>query len=91
MLAEIGLPPGAEVDRASLEAIVSDWSLGIDRYDVLPDRVVLYLWPEAGGVSFDFIVRARMPMVAKSAASILYDYYNPEALSEVAPVRWDIK
>jgi hypothetical protein len=91
MLAEIGLPPGAEVDRASLESIVNDSSLGVNRYDVLPDRVVLYLWPTAGGVSFDFYVRARMPMLAKSAASVLYDYYNPEALSETAPVRWAVK
>jgi hypothetical protein len=25
----------------------SDWS--ISQYDVLPDRVVVYLWPRAGG------------------------------------------
>jgi hypothetical protein len=88
MLAEIGLPPGVEVDRASLEAVFAN---GVDRYDVLPDRVVLYLWPQAGGVSFDFNLHARMPMVAKSAVSVLYDYYNPEALSEVAPVRFAVK
>jgi hypothetical protein len=89
MLAEIGLPPGAEVDRASLEALVDDGS--VDRYDVLPDRIVLYLWPVAGGVSLDFDLRARMPMAAKTASSILYDYYNPEALSEIAPVGWQVK
>jgi A-macroglobulin receptor binding domain len=88
MLAEIGMPPGAEVDRASLESVRDDPSLGVDRYDILPDRVLFYLWPKAGGASFDFIVRTRMPMVAKSSASTLYDYYNPEALAEVAPVRW---
>jgi CD109 antigen len=90
MLAEIGLPPGAEVDRASLETVVDEGTAGVDRYDVLPDRVVLYLWPRAGGVSFDFYLHARMAMVAKSGASILYDYYNPEALSEVAPVEWRV-
>jgi MG2 domain/A-macroglobulin TED domain/Alpha-2-macroglobulin family/Carboxypeptidase regulatory-like domain/A-macroglobulin receptor binding domain/Alpha-2-macroglobulin bait region domain len=91
MLAEIGLPPGAEVDRASLETVVDEGTAGVDRYDVLPDRIVLYLWPRAGGVSFDFYLHARMTMVAKSGASVLYDYYNPEALSEVAPVRWVVK
>ena len=37
MLAEIGLPPGADVDRASLDAAMkgSDWS--ISQYDILPD------------------------------------------------------
>jgi hypothetical protein len=91
MLAEIGLPPGADVDRGSLESLLDDTSLGLDRYEVLPDRVVLYLWPKAGGASFNFVLRARMPMTAKSAPSTLYDYYNPEALSEVAPVRWVVK
>jgi hypothetical protein len=30
-------------------------------------------------------------MMSKSAASVLYDYYNPEALSELAPSRWTVK
>ena len=46
MLAEIGLPPGAEVDRASLEKAMTDSGWNINQYDILPDRVVLYLWPQ---------------------------------------------
>jgi hypothetical protein len=91
MLAEIGLPPGAEVDRSSLETVIEDASLGVDHYEVLPDRVIFYLWPEAGGSSFSFNVSARIPMIAKSAPSILYDYYNPEALSELPPAQWVVK
>src|SRR6185436_869274 len=48
MLAEIGLPPGADVDRASLETAVKGSGWSISQYDVLPDRVVVYLWPRAG-------------------------------------------
>ena len=84
MLAEVGLPPGAEVDRASLEA------LQVDRYDVLPDRVVFYLLPRAGGVSLDFAWRSRMRMTAKTGVSRLFDYYNPVAMAEVSPVRWTV-
>jgi hypothetical protein len=91
MLAEIGLPPGAEVDRASLDSVISNGALGANRYEVLPDRVVFYLWPTAGGSSFSFNLSARMPMKAKSDPSILYDYYNPEALSEISPFQWSIK
>jgi hypothetical protein len=90
MLAEIGLPPGSDVDRDSLESVLNEVS-GVDRYEVLPDKVIFYLWPQAGGVSFDFKLNARIPMVAKSAVSVLYDYYNPEALAEVAPVVWTVK
>jgi hypothetical protein len=48
--------------------------------------VIFYLWPRAGGVDFSFAFRARMAMRAKSAASELYDYYNPEASAEVVPI-----
>jgi hypothetical protein len=91
MLAEIGLPPGADVDRASLETAMkgSDWS--ISQYDVLPDRVVIYLWPRAGGTKFDFKFKPRFGLKAQSAASIVYDYYNPEARAIVAPVGFLIK
>ncbi len=82
LLAEIGIPPGAEIDRSSLQAAMKDWS--INQYDVLPDRVVVYFWAKDGGVSFNFKFRPRFGMKAKSAPSTLYDYYNPEA-AVVAP------
>ena len=83
MLAEIGIPPGAEVDRSSLQTAMKD--SGISQYDVLPDRVVVYLWPRAGDISFNFKFRPRFGLKAKNAASTLYDYYNPEAAVVVAP------
>jgi hypothetical protein len=91
MLAEIGLPPGADVDRASLETAMkaSDWA--ISQYDVLPDRVVLYLWPRAGGVDFTFKFRGRFALAAKTAPSLIYDYYNPDARAVVAPVLFTIR
>jgi hypothetical protein len=91
ILAEIGLPPGADVDRASLEQAMkgSDWS--ISQYDILPDRVVVYLWPRAGGTKFDFKFRPRFGLNAQTAASIVYDYYNPEARAIVAPARFVVK
>jgi A-macroglobulin TED domain/Alpha-2-macroglobulin family/Carboxypeptidase regulatory-like domain/MG2 domain/A-macroglobulin receptor binding domain/Macroglobulin domain MG3/Alpha-2-macroglobulin bait region domain len=91
MLAEIGLPPGADVDRASLETAMkaSDWS--ISQYDVLPDRVVVYLWPRAGGVRFDFQFRPRFGLKAKTPPSTIYDYYNPEARAIVLPATFTIK
>jgi hypothetical protein len=91
MLAEIGLPPGADVDRASLEKAMkgSDWS--ISQYDILPDRIIVYLWPRAGGTKFDFNFRPRFGLNAQTAASTVYDYYNPEARAIVAPARFVVK
>ncbi len=90
MLAEIGLPPGAEVDRASLERAVKQTDWEINRYDLLPDRVIVYLWPRAGGTRFEFKFRTRFGLTAQSAPSLLYDYYNPEARAVIAPAKFII-
>lgn len=89
LLAEIGLPPGADVDRGSLEKLQKVWT--ISQYDVLPDRILIYLWPRAGGVKFDFQFRPRFGIAAKTAPSQVYDYYNPEARAVLPPVKFRIK
>jgi len=91
MLAEVGLPPGADVDRASLDSAVSDSGWDLQSYEVQPDRVVFYLWPRAGGRTFSFALKARFPMTAQSAESILYDYYNPEVRASVPPTRFTVE
>jgi hypothetical protein len=91
MLAEIGLPPGADVDRASIEHAMRDAGWGINQYDVLPDRLVVYLWPRAGGTKFDFKFKPRFGLKAKSAPSVLYDYYNPEAKTTVTPTSFVVR
>jgi hypothetical protein len=90
LLAEIGLPPGADVSRESLQASMdADWSLS--RYDVLPDRIVLYMWSKAGGTKFNFKFKPRYGINALTPASTVYDYYNEEAKATVVPLRFDVK
>jgi uncharacterized protein YfaS (alpha-2-macroglobulin family) len=90
LLAEVGLPPGAEVDRASIDRVMeaSPWS--VLRYEVQPDRVVFYLWPTASGTTFTFAFRPRLALEAKAAASVVYDYYNPEARAVLPPVTFTV-
>ena len=66
LLAEIGLPPGAEVDRSSLEQAMKSSGWEIDQYDVLPDRVIVYLWPRAGGTKPSFTFKPRFGLKALS-------------------------
>jgi A-macroglobulin complement component/alpha-2-macroglobulin family protein/carboxypeptidase family protein/MG2 domain-containing protein/A-macroglobulin receptor/macroglobulin-like protein len=91
MLAEIGLPPGADVDRESLERAAQESGWSLNHYDVLPDRVIAYLWPQAGGLKFSFKFKPRYGVKAQTAPSALYDYYNPEARVALAPSRFVIK
>jgi len=82
MIAEIGLPPGVEIGRESLEEAKQS---GVDGYEVQPDRVVFYLWSSAEGSKFQFIFRPRFGINAMGAPAILYNYYNPEANAAVLP------
>jgi len=91
LLAEIGLPPGADVDRGSLDRAEKENKENIDSYDILPDRLVVYLWPQAGGTSFNFKLRPRFGLKASAAASSIYDYCNPEARAVIAPARFVVK
>jgi len=91
LLAEIGLPPGVEVDRESLERAVAGSGWGFCQYEIQPDRIVAYLWPRAGGIAFDFAIRPRLAMKAQSAASTLSDYYNPDAQVVVPPATFDVR
>lgn len=90
LLAEIGTPPGADVSRESLEAaLANEWSLS--RYDILPDRIVLYMWSRPGGIKFNFKFRPRYGINAQTPASVVYDYYNPEAQATVVPLKFVTK
>jgi len=90
LLAEIGIPPGADVSRESLEkAFEADWSLS--RYDVLPDRIVVYMWSKAGGSKFNFSFKPRYGINAQTPASVVYDYYNEEAKATLAPLKFEVK
>ncbi len=91
MLAEIGLPPGADVDRESLERAARESGWSLNHYDVLPDRVIAYLWPQAGDLKFSFKFKPRYGVKAQTAPSALYDYYNPEARVAIAPSRFVVK
>ena len=83
MLAEVGLPPGADVDRASLGKLLDNWT--IERYELQPDRIVFYLWSSTAGDKFSFSFTPRYAIRAKAASARLTDYYNPELNAVIAP------
>jgi hypothetical protein len=90
LLAEIGLPPAVEIDRGSLEK-ASGYETGLYRYDVLPDRLIAYVWPKGGVSRFTFKFRPRLAMRAKSAPSKVYDYYNPDASVTLPPETFEVR
>jgi hypothetical protein len=89
LLSEVGLPPGADVDRASLAKLLDDWT--ISRYELEPDRIVFYVWswrPEVTRFAFHFT--PRYAIHAKAAPASLADYYNPDLKSVLAPQEFTV-
>ncbi|MBI2840278.1 MAG: carboxypeptidase regulatory-like domain-containing protein [Acidobacteria bacterium] len=91
LLAEVGLPPGADVDRRSLEEARSRSDSSLSMYEIQPDHVVLYLWPEGGSAELTFRFRPRFAIKAKSAPSFVFEYYNPDARAVVPPVDFTVR
>lgn len=89
LIANVGLPPGAEVDRGSLTALVETGA--IDSFEIAPDHVGIYLWPQAAAAHFNFGFRARFAIHAKTAQSVLFDYYNPDERVVLPPLEFQVK
>ena len=90
LLAEIGLPPGADVDRASLEK-AREADSSFSKYEVLPDRIIVYMWAQPAGTRINFKFKPRYGITAQTAPSVVYDYYNPEAQATIAPLKFSVK
>jgi A-macroglobulin TED domain/Alpha-2-macroglobulin family/Carboxypeptidase regulatory-like domain/A-macroglobulin receptor binding domain len=90
MIAEVGLPPGVEVDRGTLASVIDDPKSGVDSFEVAPGHVTFYIWPRASDSRFKFVFRPRFAMKARMAQSALYDYYNPEERVLLVPQNFTV-
>lgn len=87
LVAEVGLPPGVQVDRRSFTSrggYVGDW-------EVDERSVRAYDWPRPGEpTELSFRFDAQMAIDARSAPSRLWDYYDPETQVVLPPVDYRI-
>lgn len=87
LLVSLGLPPGFRPLTEDLDALIEAGA--VDRYEVSPRAIVLYLSDVPAGerYAFDYRLRATLPMRAVSPSSLAYDYYVPEENDVEAPER----
>lgn len=89
ILAEIGLPPGADIDRAGLEKAKAENRFS--SFDVLPDKILIYAWSQSFPMNFSFKFKPRFGIKAVTAPSLVYDYYNESARTVVAPTEFVVQ
>jgi len=77
-LVDLGVPPGFSVLTEDLDRLVEKGVIA--RYEVAGRQIIIYLENLASGqpLEFEYRLRARYPLRAKTPASRAYDYYNPE-------------
>jgi len=91
LIADLGLAPGFAPDPASLAALQQ--SRRIERFEVTPRQLILYLRDLAPGAEIRLPVRlrARFPVRAKTPPATVYEYYNPTHRGITAPVVMGVK
>jgi hypothetical protein len=77
LLVDVGLAPGFEVQPESLELLKRQKR--IEKWEVTPRQLILYLRGLKGGAAMQLPVRlrARFPVRAQTPPSQVYEYYNP--------------
>ena len=76
MLAEVGLPPGADVDRASLGKLLDNGAIA--RYELQPDRIVFICGRRGGGRKFRLPLHAfDMPSATRQSSGSVDRLLHP--------------
>ncbi|GBC99569.1 putative lipoprotein YfhM [bacterium HR17] len=86
VIVDIGVPPGFEVLTDDLANLVGRKVL--QKFELTPRQVICYLERIDGGatVAWQFRLRAKMPVRAKTGRTTAYEYYAPQEQVIVPPV-----
>ena len=85
------LSVAVNLSLSSIDVYLGPVDVRLSRYDVLPDRIIVYLWAKAGGSRINFSFKPRYGINAQTPASTVYDYYNEEAKAVVEPLKFEVK
>ncbi|MCC2669615.1 MAG: hypothetical protein K0Q72_2086 [Armatimonadetes bacterium] len=86
LIVDVGLAPGFAPEAASLALL--ERGRKIERYEVTPRQLILYLrdLPPGEELRLPVRLRARFPVRAQAPPSQVYEYYNPAQRSSTRPM-----
>lgn len=86
VVVDLGLPPGFAPTASEFEEMVSAGT--IEKYEVTPRQVIVYLDEVVAGEPVELVyrLRAKYPMRAKTRPTKAYEYYNPQKMALDPPV-----
>jgi len=85
-IVDLGIPPGFELQTDAFESLKERGV--IERYSLEGRQVILYFREIRGNrpIEFEYRLKAKFPVRAKTPVSTAYQYYEPEVRAEAAPV-----
>jgi uncharacterized repeat protein (TIGR01451 family) len=85
VIVDLGLPPGFTVMAEDLNALVNNNVM--EKYSMTGRQIIVYLRevPADQPITFKYKLMARFPIKAKSAKSVVYEYYDPDVRDEAPP------
>ncbi|MFQ6132942.1 MAG: MG2 domain-containing protein [Armatimonadota bacterium] len=91
VVVDLGIPPGFMVEPGDLEELVG--SNVIQKFNLTGRQIIVYLdeVDSAKPVSFQYRLRAKFPIRAKTPKSMVYEYYNPENRGFAQPVDMEVR
>ena len=86
VMLDLGIPPGFTVDAGDFAEMVGEE--GVKKFSVTARQVILYLGDVKPGdvQTFEYTLRPKYPVKAKTPASVAYEYYTPANRATAAPV-----
>lgn len=88
---DLGVPPGFGVDTGAFEKMVERKT--IDRFGTTSRQITLYfgtVQPDQV-VEFEYELRPKYPIRAKTPKTTAYEYYSPDRKGESRPVEIEVR
>jgi uncharacterized protein YfaS (alpha-2-macroglobulin family) len=86
VMLDVPVPPGFTVDAGEFAEMVA--AKKVNRFSVTARQVILYLGDVKPGqeLTFEYTLKPKYPIKAKSPAAVAYEYYTPANKGASAPV-----
>ena len=86
VILDLGIPPGFNVDAGDFAEMVGKKT--VQKFSVTARQVILYLGDVKPGdvLNFEYTLKPRYPLRARTPASVAYEYYTPTNRAEARPV-----
>jgi uncharacterized protein YfaS (alpha-2-macroglobulin family) len=90
VMLDLGVPPGFTVDAGEFADMVKAGK--VNKFSVTSRQIILYLGDVKPGqeLTFEYVLKPKYPIKAKTPASTAYEYYTPSNRGTAAPAEIEV-